>query len=323
MRFLYFVLFLFLSHVLIGQQAAQYSTYMLNPYAYNPAAAGLGQTFQAAATYRRQWNDLPGAPETVQVNGHFPLGIIPFGAGIQVETDALGAHRVNKAALAMNYQRAVGSNARISFGASVGYLQYRLDGSLLRAPQGQYEQNVFLHNDDFLPEGSTQAATPFVDLGFVFELNALQVGLAVLPVFAPALQFSAQNGIDYALSQHFIGHASYSFEVGEAHEFRPSVLVKSDGIQTQAEVSGIFSFNSNILLGASFRGVASSSRDAVVALVGGRINPKTTLVYAFDIPLSALKAGHRGSHELLLKYDLGRTLGKGNPPPLVYNPRFY
>jgi len=312
-----------MSFAVFGQQAAQYSTYMLNPYAYNPAAAGLGQTFQANAAYRRQWNDLPGSPETVHVNAHFPLGIIPSGAGIQVETDALGAHRVNKASLAFNYQKAVGRTALLSVGASVGYLQYRLDGSLLRAPQGQYEQNVFLHNDAFLPEGSTQAATPFVEVGLVFKSNAFQVGIAALPIFAPALQFSAQNGINYTLSQHFIGHASYALEIGEAHQFRPSVLIKTDGIQTQAEVSGIFSWNNNILLGTSFRGVAASSRDAMVLLLGGRINPKTTLIYAFDIPLSSLKAGHRGSHELLLKYDLGRTLGKGNPPPLVYNPRFY
>lgn len=323
MRHFFILFFIGIGTFLFAQQAPQFSTYMLNPYAYNPAAAGMQQTLLTTIVYRKQWNDLPGAPETAHANVHCPLGFIPFGAGIQVETDGLGAHQVNKAALSLSAQRFLGSKSRLSLGLSLGYLQYRLDGSLLRAPQGQYEANVFLHNDDFLPEENAQAATPYVEVGILLDAGKFKIGFSALPVYAPALQFSEKNGINYTLRQHFVAQANYTIEVGEQHQFVPSVLVKSDGIQTQAEISGIFAFRGNILLGTSFRGVGASSRDAVVLLLGGKISPKTTVAYTFDIPLSPLKAAHRGSHELLLRYDLGRTLGKGNLPPLVYNPRFY
>lgn len=88
------------------------------------------------------------------------------------------------------------------------------------------------------------------------------------------------------------------------------------------EISTIFRWKENIFAGASFRGLSSSARDAAVLLGGLRINERTTLAYSFDIPLSALQAANRGSHELLLRYELNKPIGRGKLPPVIYNPRF-
>ena len=56
MRYLYcFFILLGLSLSLQAQQPAQYSTYMLDPFRYNPAYAGLDYGVSLTGTYRQQW----------------------------------------------------------------------------------------------------------------------------------------------------------------------------------------------------------------------------------------------------------------------------
>ena len=79
----------------------------------------------------------------------------------------------------------------------------------------------------------------------------------------------------------------------------------------------------NIFAGASFRGFGNNSKDAAMLIAGLKLNEKTTLAYAFDVPLSPLNTVNRGSHELLLRYSLNKPIGIGKLPPVIYNPRFF
>jgi hypothetical protein len=81
-------------------------------------------------------------------------------------------------------------------------------------------------------------------------------------------------------------------------------------------------YRENIFAGASFRGIGTKGNDAAVLFGGFKLNERTILAYSFDIPLSPLNTVNRGSHELLLRYDLNKTIGAGKLPPVIYNPRF-
>ncbi|MEO6037162.1 MAG: PorP/SprF family type IX secretion system membrane protein, partial [Saprospiraceae bacterium] len=135
---------------LTAQQAPQYSLFMLNPYAANPAYAGLENTLVVTGVYRQQWSGLKGAPLTQHINAHLPLYVIRSGLGLKVENDAIGAHRVTQASASYDYQLELGRNALLSVGVGAGYLQYTLDGDKLRAPQGTYVEpgGLFDHNDN-------------------------------------------------------------------------------------------------------------------------------------------------------------------------------
>lgn len=309
---------------LCAQQAPQYSLYMLNPYAYNPACAGLENTLVATGVYRKQWTSLLGAPETQHINVHLPLYVIQSGVGIRLENDMIGAHRTTQVIGSYNYQLEIGRNALISIGVSGGYLQYSLDGNKLRAPDGTYaEPGPFTHNDQLLPEGKVQAGSPVVEAGVFFQSQRLEVGVATQPVFAPVLEVGGSSGFRLKPVQHYLFTASYRLSVGEDLVIRPSILAKTDVSETQIEISSLFRWRENIFAGASYRGFGASARDAVVLLAGLQINERTTLAYSFDLPLSALKAANRGSHELLLRYSLGKPIGAGKLPPIIYNPRFF
>ncbi|GAB4490425.1 MAG: type IX secretion system membrane protein PorP/SprF [Saprospiraceae bacterium] len=305
-----------------AQQFPQYSLYMLNPYAYNPACAGLENTLVANGVYRQQWSNLEGAPVTVHFNAHLPFYVISSGVGLKVENDVIGAHRTTQAVLSYDYQLELGRTTLLSMGISAGYMQYSLDGAKLRAPDGVYEPSGFNHMDDFLPEGKVNAGTPVFEAGIFLQTKRLRTGISTLPAFAPALSVTGDNSFQIEPVQHYFFMASYRIDVGDYLVVTPSGVAKTDFTETQMEISAVLQWNENIFAGASFRGFDDSDRDAAVILAGFRLNEKTTLAYSFDVPLSPLKSANRGSHEIMLRYSLNRPIGAGKLPPIIYNPRF-
>ncbi len=318
------LLLIFGSLPLLAQQAPQYSLFLLNPYAYNPACAGLENSLVATGVYRQQWSGLNGAPETQHLNIHLPLLMLSSGVGLKLENDVIGAHRTTMAVLSYSLQKELGREVRLAAGVSGGYLQYALDGAKLRAPEGSYEPSgIFLHNDPLLPEGKVTTGAPVIEAGLYFQWKALALGVATQPIFAPVLEAGASGTFRLKPVQHFLATVSYQVDITNDLSVKPALLLKSDITVTQAEISTLFRWRGNIFAGASYRGMTASARDAFVLLGGLRLNERTTLAYSFDIPLSALQAANRGSHELLLRYELNKPIGAGKLPPVIYNPRFF
>ncbi|NJK84494.1 MAG: type IX secretion system membrane protein PorP/SprF [Saprospiraceae bacterium] len=56
-----------------AQQPSQYSLYMFNRMAYNPAYAGLDNSLSTTGVFRRQWVNLQGSPIAQHLNLHAPL----------------------------------------------------------------------------------------------------------------------------------------------------------------------------------------------------------------------------------------------------------
>ncbi|MFN0034419.1 MAG: type IX secretion system membrane protein PorP/SprF [Saprospiraceae bacterium] len=308
---------------LAAQQVPQYSLYALNPYAHNPAYAGLENTLVATGVYRQQWSGLQGAPATQHINAHLPIYAISSGVGLRVENDVIGAHNTTQAILSYSYQVEWSRNALLSFGLSAGWLQYSLDGTKLRAPEGTYAEPSFSHNEPVLPMGKAQVGAPLFEAGVFLQSKKLEVGVSAQPVFATKLKATSSGVFRLQPVQHYFLYSAYALSLGENLTLKPSVLVKSDLAETQIEVSAMARWHENTFAGVSMRGFGKSSRDAAVLFIGFKLNEKTTLAYAFDIPLSPLSTAHRGSHELLLCYSLNKPIGVGKLPPVIYNPRFF
>ena len=306
-----------------AQQVPQYSLYALNPYALNPAYAGLENTLVATGVYRQQWSGLLGAPATQHVNAHLPIYAISSGVGLKVENDVIGAHNTTQAILSYSYQMELTRNALVSVGLSAGWLQYSLDGTKLRAPEGTYAEPNFSHNETVLPVGKVQAGAPIFEAGVFFQSKKWEAGVSALPVFATQLKEKGNGAFGLKPVQHFLFYAANTLSLGENLSFKPSVLVKSDLTETQIELSAMGRWRENTFAGVSLRGFGKSAQDAAILFVGFKLNEKTTMAYSFDIPRSSLNAAHRGSHELLLRYSLNKPIGIGKMPPIVYNPRFF
>lgn len=317
-----FTIFLFFISTAFAQQAPQYSLYMLNKYSFNPAYAGLDNSLSITGVLRKQWTNLESSPLSQNFNAHIPMYYLNGGLGINLENDEIGAEKNSGVSISYNYFLPVSKTSLISIGVAAGATQKSLDGSILRAPQGGYSDPPINHEDDLIPTGPSSALAPTFSAGLYFYSEKFEVGLATSHLNEPFTTFEAQESVDIQYIRNYFFNFAIDFELSRSLSIEPSMLLKSDLIQTQIEFSALIKYNDNIFGGASFRGYNANSIDAVAILAGYKINERVTLAYSYDLTLSGLKRVSNGSHELMINYNLNKPIGKGIPPNIIYNPRF-
>lgn len=314
---------IFVASVIQAQQAPQYSMYMLNKYNYNPAYAGLDNSLSITGVFRKQWVNLESSPVTQNINAHMPFYYLGGGIGINLENDQLGAERNTSGSISYNYFVPVSKKSLFSFGIGAGAIQKSIDGSKLRAPDGDYtEPPIIDHRDNLIPIGKVAATAPYFNAGIYFYSEKLEFGVSANNLIEPTATLNAEELINIKFIRNYFFNFAYSFEINRDLTIQPSFFAKSDLIQTQLEISTIVKYSDNIFGGASFRGYNANSIDAVIFIAGYKLNERVTLAYSYDLTLSGLSKVSKGSHEILLNYNLNKPIGKGIPPKVIYNPRF-
>jgi type IX secretion system PorP/SprF family membrane protein len=311
-----------------AQQLPQYSLYMYNQHQSNPAYAGLDNAIVLSGSVRKQWTGLEGSPLGQHLNMHMPLYRLGGGIGVILDNDLAGAQRTTSATVSYNYWLKLSNKNILSLGLGAGITQKSLDGTKLRAPEGEYDDpdtgGVFNHNDNFLPLGLQSAYVPTINAGAFFQSERIDFGLSVKNILEAKATYKLENGTTSSLTEnrHFYAFAASKFDIGKILEWLPSLMVQSDLQQTQAELASLFRYNGNIFGGAGIRGYNKNTLDAVVFIAGFNLNERTTLAYAYDLTLSALNSVSAGSHEITVRYNLNKSVGGGVLPPIIHNPRF-
>jgi type IX secretion system PorP/SprF family membrane protein len=307
--------------IALAQQPAQFSLYMLNQYGENPAASGLQKTLVATGGFRAQWIGLQGSPQTQYINVSLPLSIISSGVGIQLTNESIGARSGLSAKLSYNYIKALGS-AQLSIGFAGGIIQGTIDGGRLRTPSGDYNQGVIDHQDKILNASALNGIVPTFDVGVFLKAEKFEVGIFSGNLTEPTLSLVGQKVTEARLKRHYSAFGATHFNIASSLILYPSVIVRSDGVQTQAEFSTFVRYNDNFFLGGAFRGFSKTTQDAATVFGGFKLSSKMVLAYAYDITVSTLKSATQGGHEIVLQYNLGKEFGRGKLPPIIYSPRF-
>ena len=302
-----------------GQQAPQYSLYMLNRYQFNPAYAGMDRSLSINGMYRAQWVDLPGNPVQQNLNAHLPMYLIDGAVGISINHETIGAESALRASLSYNYVLSTPVGL-FSAGIAAGFLQKGLDGAALRAPDGDYEGAIIIHNDAELPNAMVRGYAPEFSLGVYYMGDNFEGGIAMTDFMAGSVQMTGAT---------FKGKPAYNLfgeynitGIGE-FDLYPSFLVRTDFSRTQFEAGIRTVYDNFLMLGTGVRGYNGTTIDAITVLMGLRISDHVNLAYGYDITLSALNQVSSGSHEIVMKYNLNKVIGAGLPPPVIYSPRFY
>ena len=303
-----------------GQQPTQYSLYMLNPFQYNPAYAGLNDGIELTGVYRNQWQGLSQSPTHQNLNIHLPVYRFSSGLGIDVENDRLGLEQNLKATLSYNYHLPVGSSSIVAIGVGAGIFQKKITGADIRTPEGFYADGVIEHNDNLsLPTTDANASTPVFEAGVYLKAEAFEIGVSTVNIQEPTI---SSDFLSTQLNRNYFLTATYNFDLLRNLTAHPSILLKTDQTEWQSEISLLFKYDDNIFLGGSFRGYNSTTVDAAVLILGADLGDKLRLAYAYDFTLSNLNTVSSGSHEVLLTYVLGTKVGKGKLPKIIFNPRY-
>jgi len=289
--------------------------------ALNPAASGLTDVANLIALHRTQWAGLAGHPATQVLAGDMPLYVAGSGMGLSLINDKAGAQRVTDVKLAYSYQRKL-KQGILAGGLSVGVIQHTLDGTILRAPEGEYPENSINHNDRRIPSTKVSSVVPDFGLGIYLAFPKWWSGVSVNHLLEPesVLDVATADNTTITFSRQLRLNAGTSLQVAPEVVLSPSLLVRSDLVIHQMELQAAFTYRNNIGAGVALRGYNKASMDAIIGMVSMQFTPKLRAGYSYDVNISALSRVNSGSHELFLNYRIPML-----PPSkgkIINNPRF-
>ncbi len=305
------------SNDVTAQQSPQWTQYVLNQYAINPAYAGLDRSLSITAGLRSQWSQFPGSPKTQMISGHIPMYLLSGSVGAMLINDELGSFNRTSASVSYNFvlDAPIGL---ISGGFRIGAQQVTINNEELITPGGNYFDNIIDHQDPRLQAANLSGVSPIWSLGLFYVRDLLEIGFSVDNVPGNSLEAGSSTFTERVVATFF---GSYQYPISDFLSIEPNVLVKSDGSQTQLDI-GLLGHYNQFIAGFSFRGYDANSIDAVGVIAGVRVTNNIKVSYSFDLGLSALRQFHDGTHEFLINYNLNKPIRTGELPRIIYNPRY-
>lgn len=304
-----------------AQSEPQFTQYMYNRYLFNPAYAGSEESVEFALLHRSQYVGLTSkAVATQGFNFNMPIYAISSGVGITAVNDLIGYQRATYVALNYDYRKKF-KWGNMGIGLGAGIVQASLDGSQLRAPDGDYNTGGVNHNDQTLPVSLQQGLAPDLSFGIYFNSERYFAGASINHIaFSIAKLTTPGQKMNLVFSRNLFFTGGYDFSAGKKLKIMPSVMVKTDLKVVQAEVAATFTVINNILTGISFRGYTKKTIDALSVFLGMRYKG-FQLVYSYDANVSYLTRFNTGSHEvsLVYRYPLKKKEVRGY---FYHNPRF-
>lgn len=299
------LLALVLAAPVAAQQDPQFTQYMFNMLALNPAYAGSSDRLNIKALTRHQWVGFEGAPTTQTLTAHAPVFNESLAIGGTIMRDAHGPVTQYGFMADVAYRIFMG-DAKLAFGLKGG----------LNLFQGKFsELNPLQANDQVFQQNVNTKLDPQFGFGVMYYSDRYYLGLSTPKMLrsdffeTDSLAFVSQPG----QRSHWFLSGGYVFDMGVYHKFKPTFLVKAvQGAPMSFDLSANFLFYEKFWLGAMYR-----HQDAVGLLAQYNITNDLSIGYAYDFTLSPLRNYNGGSHEIMLGYLLGKPV-KG-----IRSPRYF
>lgn len=312
------VLFSLIGFNAFSQKEPQYTQYMYNIGSFNPAYVGTVENPEFSGLYRAQWIDIPGAPRTFRFGANLPFQNEKVGLGLNIVSDQLGPTTQTYADVSYSYQIMVTDETKLSFGIDAGGSFLNVDFS-----KGTFENPGENLNDEMLSK-----FYPTVGAGAFLYAEDWYLGASVPNFLTEGVYNDEVSSIvEDKLQFNFIG--GYVFELSDNLKFKPAFLVNTiAGSPVNVNLSGNFLISDVFTAGASYR-----LDNAFSGLAGFQISNQLFAGYSYDYNTNLLGEFNNGSHEIILKFYLGRqgvakSKGSGDKnakgkPKQVDSPRFF
>lgn len=302
-----------------AQQLPQYTLIQLNPYYLNPAAAGMNNTLEITARYRNQWNNLPGSPTQYLLTGNLPIYSMNSSIGFLYESDNIGAESLNRIGGSVGYVLKTRLGL-FSISSRVIYEQLQFKGSELRTGEGNYEGTLIDHNDPSLPITDVSRSAVRIDAGLWMKNKSFSIGVNYNNLYHSGFYLIGVE--NYVPSGVLSVYGEYFIRLTDEFIISPALIIESDFIHLQSLLSISMKYKGLYFIGSELTGYSPGSIDQLGVHAGFRLNKNFIFVYQYGVGLSRLSAVHSGTHEIGIKYSLGKPVGGTVLPKIIYNPRY-
>lgn len=314
-----------------AQQDIQFSQYVFNGLAVNPAYAGYKGDTYLNTMYRKQWVGIPGAPQTafVSVDGLLKVKEEKVGIGGQVMWDKLGPQESLSAYGSYAYRIPLDPTGqrRLCLGISAGITQYSLDGTMLSYTDP---------NDPELPNVKVSTIVPDANFGVYYYTPSFYAGVSLLDLFSLNQERNIyySGGYSYATlrkSPHMYITAGTVFKLSDEVTLKPSVMVKEDFKgPTSLDINLLALLAEKLWIGGSYRtGINFTSKSgyqsnlessaAVSLMMEFFATDNLRIGYAYDFTTNGLSNYQSGSHEI----SIGIVLPSKSNTDRMMHPRYF
>ncbi len=313
MKVLLLVVFLMtVSQVMLGQQDAQYTQFMYNKLPQNPAYTGAREVLSIRALYRDQWSGkknggIAGAPKTTTFSIHSPFKREHFAMGFWYVNDRLGPEHKNQFNVTYAYRLNLGKKVKMSLGLSAGLLWYKNN-----------LQNL-ITADPSDPTFSENVSRVLPDVGaglYIYHPN-FYFGASVPNFIKGDLTTKSMIDGKSKRSPHFVFMAGGAIPAGKVLYIRPQFqyryLANAEGMMPHTlDVNLSFLIYNRVNVGFQYRtsaknkneGVNLKDPDSFDFMLEVWPTKQLMIGYAYDYTLTRLGNYNRGSHEIMIGYDL-------------------
>lgn len=319
MKYIACILFFIIPFVSYSQQTEILHQYSDNIYHYNPAFAGMDYSLSLTAWHKSRWATLPSAPTSQGINAHFPAYGIHGAIGAELFSESVGIESNIKLGLSYNYvlQNSLGI---FSIGLRGNFYQKKINGGEIRTPDGFYDDGLIIHNDDILFEDARNFTAWDLGLGLYHVHDFFEWGISISNLLRN--HHKNENLEIYPLDMDLSFFITTYFDLTSQWEVSPHIMLNSDMVQLQPSVGVTFLYNDRYSAGVAVRGYNTSTFDDLIIKAGLRWNERVTIGYAYGIGMNQLAEVHQGTHEILLKYNMNKRIGKLIREKIIYNPRY-
>lgn len=316
--FILAITLLFCTQVIKAQEGLPvYSDYLTdNYYLIHPSMAGAANCSKVRITGRQQWFGDEDAPALLTASLNTRVGESQSGIGAIVYSDKNGYHSQTGAYLTyahhLMFSRSTADLNMLSFGLSVGAIQYKLD-----------ETSFLADGFDPIIAGIEQSATNFnVDFGFSYHLYDFYAHATVKNLLEnDGINFNEQ-GLSYknlrtyivSLGNTFSNYNNdWSFEPSVMFMYRDATKEASFDLNLKAyktmdfgKLWGGISYRSS-LDGAEFvdgSGVSSQKLQYITPLLGVNLSD-FMFAYTYSYQANSVVFNNGGFHQITLGFNFG------------------
>lgn len=305
MKRLIFILMMLGGGMLFAQQDALYSQYMFNQLVLNPAYTGARDAFNVTLVHRHQWAGIDGAPRTYSLSVHSPLGDERAAIGGYVYSDQIGPMQDMGGYGSFAY-RIMLDNSKLAFGIQAGIRRYDINWGMVNFNQG----------GDIIVNGQVKNnAIPDANFGVYWYADWFYLGVSSKHLLQNkyAEVIMDEKTVYSTLLRHFYMMGGLAIPVSDNIVLRPSTLVKyTQNAPLQVDINVSALFNDFFWIGASYR-----TKQAFVALMEFNITDQIRIGYSYDLLFNELRVYNKGSHEIMIGFDIGRSNSR------MLSPRFF
>ncbi len=287
----YYIIALALFNCTVGmaQQLPQFTQYMYNTIAINPAYAGSREALSIIGLHRSQWVGFDGGPVTQTLSVHSPLRNDRIGLGFTFIEDDLGPENFTYLYGDFSYSIPTGRTGKLAFGVKGGFTSYSLDDD-------------FRETESFDPliRGIANRWTPNIGLGVYYHTNRFYAGASAPRVLNT--NRATEEGFEALERLSYYGIIGAVFDINSDFKFKPSSLLKiTNGAPASLDFTANFLYKEKVWLGASYR--ASQDTGAFGGFLDLQVSKQLRLGYSYEKPTSEIRAFTSGTHEVLLIYE--------------------